>query len=309
VKTYLTKIIVFLLLLFLPSSFSAKLTFINLKVRGGEQNFIDSICKQLYKAGSGTDDLVILDNSLGKWLSPIQIQCERRVVFSETDNLTDISRLTSIGISHNQRSLSSHFFLISSRAFVNSKKVQFSYSDFVATSRPTPDKAVTVFSNVWIGEIYPSEKVKYRPEGFKAIPGKTYFFNSSVSSDNGLGQGWSVPESWGVWSIGTSSYIYFTLSESNFQRLNFMIIRGIPFLTERHENLDISLNINANKASQFHLTYPVKEQRLTLRLPPLKVGLNLLRINVSNPASPKNLKLSDDARQLGFGLTSLTIHQ
>jgi hypothetical protein len=137
-----------------------------------------------------------------------------------------------------------------------------------------------------------------------------FTFSSFGNGHDLLGDGWSVPEAWGIWSNGRTSTLKFqfkdiltkgkilTLVGNIFvdnktgQEISFTV-NGINVLEEKIEN-------NANLRT-FRINLPINEINRNK-------GVVELVLKYKHPISPKQLNLSGDTRDLAFGLVSLELN-
>lgn len=115
-------------------------------------------------------------------------------------------------------------------------------------------------------------------------------------------EGWSNPESWGIWSEGKRSWIKFRLPRSNISpRHTFLklTIQGKYF----HDNTETKIIVNNRKFIESSLTnasfnIPINEldnqRRISIELVHLK------------PVSPMALGMNTDHRELAFGIKNIS---
>ena len=128
--------------------------------------------------------------------------------------------------------------------------------------------------------------------------------------DHAACAGWSGNEDWGVWSIGHRSLIAFPLAEAPTVNTK-LALKGMFFLSDKHP--DVMVRVSANGVLLETMKGSLKNSQIDqlLDLPPAVFishprSLELV-IAVENPTSPLALGLSNDIRNLGFGLTSLMV--
>jgi hypothetical protein len=124
-----------------------------------------------------------------------------------------------------------------------------------------------------------------------------------------LVDGWSVPESWGVWSEGSKSLLRFKLTpktESGFM----LTLNGFTFdVPDKNQQVDVS--INGKFFMRIDESSKLKEDNFKLLIPKdliIKQDNRIeVSLKVSSPTSPQELGMSNDKRMLGFGLVSITL--
>ena len=123
-------------------------------------------------------------------------------------------------------------------------------------------------------------------------------------------KGWSHPEAWGTWSMGTASTLFFTLDRAT--RPSQIRVTGQPFLVPGNGLAEQKIKAFANDLflGEVALTSP-NVQEIAFAVPPslvLRDGDGLaVRFEYSDPKSPKSLGVSDDTRRLAFGFRRLVI--
>jgi hypothetical protein len=119
-----------------------------------------------------------------------------------------------------------------------------------------------------------------------------------------LGSGWSVPESWGVWSTGDRAYIAIPLPAQTPKKLS---INAQAFINSAHPEQDVEILINGVFVKRVSLTKRLDNQ-IEINLPATILKSNSLKLELvfPNSTSPKKLAIGADERQLGIGLVSLS---
>jgi hypothetical protein len=120
--------------------------------------------------------------------------------------------------------------------------------------------------------------------------------------------GWSIAESWGIWSQGRVSEMYLQIVDG--KQPETITISGHPFLSPQHgvtfQRLDVYINDIKIGSEIFS-----SEGEARFEIPAAAVSevgrILCLRFEYSNPKSPKKLGLSSDDRVLGFGFVQLAI--
>jgi hypothetical protein len=130
-----------------------------------------------------------------------------------------------------------------------------------------------------------------------------------------LGEGWSTPEPWGVWSDGELASIAVLLETPVDASAGAEIhLEGHLFLPPGGEPPDILVSVNGGPAKhpRARRTGEADGAEVTLSLPvhlPAASGRYALEVNlhIRNPMSPSDAGMSEDVRRLGFGLHRLRI--
>jgi hypothetical protein len=117
-------------------------------------------------------------------------------------------------------------------------------------------------------------------------------------------EGWSSFEESHIWAVGRSSVIDIRLPET--ARPARLVMRGRAFVTAAHPTATTKISINGSPAGaiQASLDAPSFAQELDL---PEAGGTVRVVLETDNPASPKSLGVSDDARELSISVESLRV--
>ncbi|NJK91934.1 MAG: glycosyltransferase [Blastochloris sp.] len=122
-----------------------------------------------------------------------------------------------------------------------------------------------------------------------------------------LGPGWSSIEPSRIWSDESEAGLTFQI-EDEVGTGCVLELNVEAFVNWKHPWIDVSFFLNENKISQqvYYLFSTIKKVRIPI--PRQSVGkLHSLRIRIKNPVSPRELKISSDARRLGLALRSIEV--
>lgn len=127
-----------------------------------------------------------------------------------------------------------------------------------------------------------------------------------------LGEGWSeAEEDFGVWSDGARAEMTFSIRPG--ARVLFFSAQVRPFLTAAHSRLDVSLTANAVPVADWSFDATRRGDRdWTWHHIPIPDELTTsgeiqIVLNFRSPASPKELGLSIDHRELGIALRRFSL--
>lgn len=127
-----------------------------------------------------------------------------------------------------------------------------------------------------------------------------------------LGEGWSeAEEDFGVWSDGARAEMKFSIRPG--ARALFFSAQVRPFLTAAHSRLDVSLTANAVPVADWSFDATRRGDRdWTWHHIPIPDELTTsgeiqIVLNFRSPASPKELGLSIDHRELGIALRRFSL--
>jgi hypothetical protein len=165
--------------------------------------------------------------------------------------------------------------------------------------------AGSFFGTLWfIDQFYPG--LGYDVASFPRVtPGQTLTF-ANGENRGALISGWSVPESWGIWSDGNQAQLGFVLLRFKSANPTLSIACGAfiaPQIPERKVELwsrDIQLgNLTLKQASNI---------RVSIRLSGFKLGEDyplIVQLKIPFAKSPRELGISEESRRLGIGLVSI----
>jgi hypothetical protein len=117
-------------------------------------------------------------------------------------------------------------------------------------------------------------------------------------------EGWGGFEGPRIWAVGRRSVIDIQLPET--AQPARLVMRGRAFVVAAHPTATTSISINGSPAIAIRASLEAPAFAREFDLPG---GARTLRIvlETDNPASPKSLGLSDDARELSISLESLRV--
>ena len=132
-------------------------------------------------------------------------------------------------------------------------------------------------------------------------------FNRQGNGADYLGDGWSVSEDWGTWSSGSSATMFFPIPP---RQVDSIFIEANAFVSSAIENQSLTVTINGIPTADLVLKEPATV--LDIKIPgavkqELENETLEVRFNFPDAASPKDIGLSDDPRELALGLIAVTI--
>ena len=155
--------------------------------------------------------------------------------------------------------------------------------------------------------------------GYLYHSGDTLHFNLSSRGSRFLFEGFTKPESWGVWSDGPRASLTVPLATEGKDALpvdkpiRLFLTMG-AFVNAENPNMHVILNANNIKVAEWHFSYdaPNIRDRGTLmgRIVYLPQGISAsgvikLVFEIDGTASPMSLGLGADSRKLGIQITDL----
>jgi hypothetical protein len=117
-----------------------------------------------------------------------------------------------------------------------------------------------------------------------------------------LGDGWSSPEPWGVWTDSKEAEMYIPCTFSN-RKIDRLTLTVNSFGEQK-----VKIVVNGQYAKDIYLINSVKKS-ITVNIPKndCKNGNNLVLLKIPNSKSPKELGMGEDARSLGVGLIQIVL--
>lgn len=124
-----------------------------------------------------------------------------------------------------------------------------------------------------------------------------------------LKEGWSTPESWGVWAVGPEANVEIDAGElppvGEGVLLHFKLR---AFVSGQHPRQRAEVTVNGGDVKSVEVIYPANTA--TFDLPVSMRSLRneekiVVHLNLPDAVSPKSLGMSGDARVLSFGLVSV----
>jgi len=144
------------------------------------------------------------------------------------------------------------------------------------------------------------ETLNFRPIIFtnQAIP----FSNQNDNYSKFLISGWSNPEAWGIWSIGSKAQILLPLP---LEKISSLEIEVSPFISSKNPKQELIISINGKLIGPFFLSKPGTNW-INIPLSLEIQAAELVQIDLTFPlrTSPKKLGLYNDERELAIGLIS-----
>jgi hypothetical protein len=149
----------------------------------------------------------------------------------------------------------------------------------------------------------------------RSVPlGEEIEFSEGSDAKRLLGDGWSPPESTGVWTDRTKAILVLQLDGAPRGDVE-LLLAADPFLTPRHRELEVDVSASGERLGTRVFRIRRGFFRLRRRHSPLRAvlpeavrdprGRVVVELDIHDPARPVDLGLSEDSRQLGLHLRSL----
>jgi hypothetical protein len=122
-----------------------------------------------------------------------------------------------------------------------------------------------------------------------------------------LGAGWSMPEEWGVWSIGHSAQLHLPIPEDDHPWV--VLLTGHAFVGDgERQPSRLIFRLGTQVIAQLACGPAIASLAVEfLAPPPADAGSTILDIEAPDAVSPAQLGVSDDPRVLGIALTSIRL--
>lgn len=135
-------------------------------------------------------------------------------------------------------------------------------------------------------------------------------FRAQGGWNNWLASGWSMPESWGVWSVGTHAQLQIDPRQLPLRKGGLVLsFEARAFLTSNHPRQRVRVTVNGVEAGHYTAVYPDGHLRIDVPLPRdllTQAGRVTIDFDLPDAVSPKAVGMNNDARVLGIGLISAT---
>ncbi|HEX4042036.1 MAG TPA: hypothetical protein VHY10_10075 [Xanthobacteraceae bacterium] len=133
-----------------------------------------------------------------------------------------------------------------------------------------------------------------------------YRFGNGGDGDKFMGDGFSVQEDWGRWTVGNAAYLYFSLPAAPKHALTFAVT-AMGFSPASDHRQDIAVDANGDDCGTFSVANGREQAEIVCPVVAFHAHSNALRLRIANPARPSDVGHSTDERELGLGLKSLTV--
>ncbi len=124
------------------------------------------------------------------------------------------------------------------------------------------------------------------------------------------GPGWSSPEPIGTWTDGPEAILALTGFTPAHGVLTMRMVAG-GFCAPGHPRVGVTVLVNDDQVAAWTLTAADKNDERVAQAPPdvLASPVTVIRFEISDPASPRELGLSPDTRKLGMLVKQITLVQ
>jgi hypothetical protein len=146
----------------------------------------------------------------------------------------------------------------------------------------------------------------YRQQAGRSFqPAIALSFGESGNSSSFVGSGWSSPESWGRWSVGSDADILMPINPLNKRKLLLTAIcKG--FVGSQKDHIGVELFVNDHLIETWNLGPNLNSYSASIP-PQSGTDIFILRFKILNPKSPLSLSESDDSRVLGIGVHQIIL--
>jgi hypothetical protein len=154
--------------------------------------------------------------------------------------------------------------------------------------------------NCQLGELLKAKSVRFGSPATQKYQGEPIKFGKSENSSKYILIGFSALEDWGVWSVDEYSKITFNTSNiGDFSRIN---IQARDLASPPN---DFNVSVNNQSIGKCNFSTEFSLCSLNYNFNDLKTNIVSIEFKPSIIRSPKGLGISDDTRNLGFGLTGI----
>jgi hypothetical protein len=154
--------------------------------------------------------------------------------------------------------------------------------------------------NCQLGEFLKAKSVRFGSPATQKYQGEPIKFGKSENSSKYILIGFSALEDWGVWSVDEYSKITFnTRNIGDFSRIN---IQARDLASPPNE---FNVSVNNQSIGKCNFSTEFSLCSLNYNFNDLKTNIVSIEFKPSIIRSPKGLGISNDTRNLGFGLTGI----
>lgn len=137
-------------------------------------------------------------------------------------------------------------------------------------------------------------------------------FSSMGGGTGYLLDGWTTPESWGVWTNGKEARIKLPIN-ANGGIIKEISLEVNALVSPQHKEQSVDLWLDDEKVQSFSLkSYSDNMMKIGIPESARKTGAirnyHLLRFSILNPVRPVDIGMGPDSRSLGLGLKALSLH-
>lgn len=137
----------------------------------------------------------------------------------------------------------------------------------------------------------------------------TEAFNAAAPGIRMLGTGWSTPEAWGTWSVGSKAELVLKLDPKPADDVQLALeARGFPHLVDNLQKIHVS--VNGTRIASLEPNFEGVIRNAVLKIPATVANLRepmQVLFEIARPTSPRDLNLGNDTRALGIGLMGATL--
>jgi hypothetical protein len=119
-----------------------------------------------------------------------------------------------------------------------------------------------------------------------------------------LGNGWSEVEGDFVWSVGTEAELFLRVGP---QRVNKIYLELAAFLPQQESFQEVVVKVNNVAVANFTFTSRANRGTRMVEIPDNAGEFVAIKLVVSRPTSPREVKISSDRRKLGVALYGLSV--
>lgn len=140
------------------------------------------------------------------------------------------------------------------------------------------------------------------------------YLNSENDRSSLLTNGWSTPETWGVWSNASSALINLPIpiGFGDYLEISFS---SHALLSPSHDVLSVNIFVDGKYTGEFIYNYPqdstnkVRKFVVKRNATDPKSSTLMVEFKIDTPISPQSIGLNDDTRLLGIGLEWIGIDE
>jgi hypothetical protein len=153
----------------------------------------------------------------------------------------------------------------------------------------------------------------YKLERLEVPPGTRMEFGTRGGTWNDLlDANWSIPEPWGIWALGHSATLQFTLrAPGRAERVDWVRLWLKAFVSPRHPRQRVTVRLDGEKVRELLFQYPdtadIQSEIPLVMRPPAGSRPITIEFLMPDAVSPQSLGLSSDTRVIGVGIERLEL--
>jgi hypothetical protein len=136
--------------------------------------------------------------------------------------------------------------------------------------------------------------------------GRTYHFAQGGDGDELVADGFFPAEDWGRWTQGENAFLFFALQAAPVGSVS-LSLEAISFSRAADRRQAVTILANGRNCAPLIVANGVSWAQVTCPAGSLRSGNNAIQLRIAHPIRPADVGVSNDWREIGLGLKTLTI--